>query len=434
MLDIHGTIQHLIDEWRPADDLPDDDPLNVSLSTTPTTYLPIVQHKGWYNWYGRRQRRKSVFGLNTAGEWVMDGTAKGRIACVYGTSEQAFGQMPVSLSPLLRARTSYPEIASLIWDDAVIPRVEARSLDRWRQMCVDVAARTDVDLTWWRKSGYVGTASGLGRLETPATLAALLDGLSAPSPRIREEAILGLYNTTAGQGLHRSLLALVGDPDAKVRKAVALALGSIGDVDGLPALFGLLHDPDSVVRAQSVEALVTLGFPQSRDAILGVINTSTGISLKESHPRMLAVLALQTFWHEQDDTLVLELLADPAPSVRAAAIYVLGRMHISHALPTVEGALWDPTSEVRVAAAYALLDFAQYDNARVVPRLVEMAVTPRDPLTFIDPFDWQPERESTEALEVLLRMAKNGDILADSALRQLTMSHSLHPPYPPVES
>lgn len=176
-----------------------------------------------------------------------------------------------------------------------------------------------------------------------------------------------------------------------------------------------------------------VGIPQSRDAILRIINSSSGVSLQESNPRLIAVLALQTFWLEQDEMLMLKLLSDEAPSVRAAAAYILGQMHVSRALPAVQDALWDPTSEVRVAAAYALLDLVQYDSAHVVPRLVEVATAPQDPMVFVDPFSWQPQRESTEMLEVLHRMAKNGDVLADHALRELTISHGLFPPYPPSE-
>ena len=78
---------------------------------------------------------------------------------------------------------------------------------------------------------------------------------AAPGPAAAPAA------TSAGVAPARSpdLLALVNDTDPTVRRRSALAIGRIGDAEGVPALAAALKDADPEVRASAAFALGLLG-------------------------------------------------------------------------------------------------------------------------------------------------------------------------------
>jgi HEAT repeat protein len=122
-------------------------------------------------------------------------------------------------------------------------------------------------------------------------------------------ALVLLLGTSAGTGC--------GGDDAERRASIERLLATPSAAD-VARIRSLAHDPDRDVRALSLQALAQLPFADGGG-------------------------------------LALELLADPDPYVRGAAIRLLGEHGVAeHAQPIVELLLYDPDGLVRLRAAEAL--------------------------------------------------------------------------------
>jgi HEAT repeat protein len=133
-----------------------------------------------------------------------------------------------------------------------------------------------------------------------------------------------------------ALLNSLGDPneDLDLRQAAAWALGSIGDVNTLPALRGLLRD---------------------------------------AHPelRVTGVMALSNF--DAAAPWILECLKDENPRVRKTAVdcskkFALKKVGEADVIAALIGALRDQDGDVRYAAADALKEMG---DATAIPALLE---------------------------------------------------------------
>jgi len=71
------------------------------------------------------------------------------------------------------------------------------------------------------------------------------------------------------------LLKLVGDPEARVRRRAALAIGRVGLAAGVPPLVDLLRDGDPEVRQMAAFALGLIGDRSARDPLIAALADST---------------------------------------------------------------------------------------------------------------------------------------------------------------
>jgi len=111
------------------------------------------------------------------------------------------------------------------------------------------------------------------------------------------------------------LIALLGDPEARVRRRVALALGRVGLPDAVEPLSGLLTDEEPEVRQMAAFALGLIGAPTARPALLQAL-TGSDVVLQSR-----AAEALGTIGDKTD----------------AAAIGAMVRTHVAAgALATIE--------------------------------------------------------------------------------------------------
>lgn len=412
-------IQQLIEAWPPSYDLPFGDPLFVQVTSAPM-YLPLLQPKTPYSHRGRRERSMRVLGLDVVGNWVEDNSSKGKVSWVYGSDAQCFGTAPFALSPLLRARKLYPDVAELIWNESHVSQIEGHYLQKWERLTTELTQRESIDPLWFLHSGLVGTARALGHLETSATLGVLLSALTATSSLVRREAVQGLWATTPGQGLDVALFPLVADPDMSVREAVARALGYLGDMSSLEILLSFLSD-DPPVQTEAIDALVALGYREARPLILQLAfpPRNAGRASTDERVRMTAILALQTFWQAADADVLISALTDIAIPVRTASAYVLGQTHVTEAVKGLEKLLTDDAPAVRVAAIYALLELNAASD--VIPNLVQIATSGRE-TEYIDPIEEHGHQEGADVIHVLRHLARNGNKSAADALRGLGVS------------
>lgn len=102
-------------------------------------------------------------------------------------------------------------------------------------------------------------AGALGRLGGPRVAAALKTALRDPAPSVRCQAVtavLRVQREAAARGL-RGLLE--SDPDPRIRRITARALGSLRAEEALRALEAARSDPDESVRHEVTRILKCIG-------------------------------------------------------------------------------------------------------------------------------------------------------------------------------
>jgi HEAT repeat protein len=108
-------------------------------------------------------------------------------------------------------------------------------------------------------------ARAIGAIGSPSALAALTDATRSPLQGVRAAAVAELRNLRAPVGQKAaaqasSLVALLSDGDAKVRREAAYTLGHIQDQAGVAALAATLAgDSDAAVRKAAAWALGQIG-------------------------------------------------------------------------------------------------------------------------------------------------------------------------------
>ncbi len=97
---------------------------------------------------------------------------------------------------------------------------------------------------------------------TPDLVALLND----PDPRLRRRAALAVGRVGLADGV-KPLSATLADADADVRQTAAFGLGLIGDASASPALITALADPAPLVRGRAAEALGLIGAKDAAAAV-----------------------------------------------------------------------------------------------------------------------------------------------------------------------
>jgi HEAT repeat protein len=150
-----------------------------------------------------------------------------------------------------------------------------------------------------------------------------------------------------------TLLRLLHDSDAVVRRTAAEALGKIGDQQAVPSLVLSLGDPSSMVRESSAQSLSQLGPLDmvTRERIAGLLvdpvptvrNTAAQTLASLDSPKALWPMAMSQLVHND-------------PDVRRAVIQALEGVDSPEGLKTLEISLKDPDPRVRRAAVIALAE------------------------------------------------------------------------------
>ena len=90
--------------------------------------------------------------------------------------------------------------------------------------------------------------------------------LNDPDPRLRRRAALAVGRVGLADGV-KPLSATLADADAEVRQTAAFGLGLIGDASASPALITALADPAPLVRGRAAEALGLIGAKDAAAAV-----------------------------------------------------------------------------------------------------------------------------------------------------------------------
>ena len=173
--------------------------------------------------------------------------------------------------------------------------------------------------------------------------------LEDPEGRVRRRAAQAIGRVGLAEGVPPLAAVLAGDRDAEVRQMAAFAMGLIGHRSAVEPLRTALRDPSLLVQGRAAEALGLIGDADSAQAIAAMAAASL-TSVKA------AALEADEGAYPLDDT---------AEAFRLA-IYALTRLKAADALMSV---VLGPAGQPRIAwwpVAYAL---SRTEDARVVPAL-----------------------------------------------------------------
>jgi ATP/ADP translocase/HEAT repeat protein len=178
------------------------------------------------------------------------------------------------------------------------------------------------------------------------------------------------------------LVSLLDHPSAKVRIASVKLLGATQKMEDMERIEGLLSDQDDAVRAASIGAYCALGrerairvaAPFLQDASIpvrgaaiaalikhggldGILTAAESLKAFLSHPdprvRIQAARVLRDIEVKNFFQPVLELLRDPDPEVRQAAVEAAGVIHSPELVTALVAALGDPATSEAAARALA---------------------------------------------------------------------------------
>lgn len=145
------------------------------------------------------------------------------------------------------------------------------------------------------------------------------------------------------------LLDLLKDPEIYTRAFAAKGLGAMKDRTAAEALVALVGDPDRPVAIEAIRSLGRLGTLGAAQ-LTALIRSRTA----EPHLRLEAVSAIGGVRGDGVFDALIDLLGDPSPPIRAAAIRSLAQQDPEAFIAVLSGLDQDSHWSVRAALASAL--------------------------------------------------------------------------------
>ncbi len=179
------------------------------------------------------------------------------------------------------------------------------------------------------------------------------------------------------------LVRLLEHENADVRRRVAEVLGIVGDQRAVPILRIALYDRNDSVQHAAAFAVIQLAY-----GTLTVETLRAALYDQDSHVRYLAVRSLEFL---NADEPLFEAARNDYPLVRQIAIYYMGRVQSTAGFELLIDALQDPDDGVCLGAIWSL---GQVGDTRAVPAL--------EPLVYD-----QSEKVARAAHDALLKLGSH---------------------------
>jgi HEAT repeat protein len=162
-----------------------------------------------------------------------------------------------------------------------------------------------------------------------------------------------------------ALLTLAKDPHPYTRAFAVKGLAALKDRSAMPVLLPLMSSGERNVLIETVRALGRIGDPAAAQPLLRIIHDAAA----DPQVRLEAVAAVGGLHQPEVGDALLDIIADPNPSVRAAALRSLVAFDPDGFMPVLSALDPDPHWNVRAALA-TVLGTLPLENAR--PRLEAM--------------------------------------------------------------
>lgn len=147
-----------------------------------------------------------------------------------------------------------------------------------------------------------------------------------------------------------AMLALLKDPQPYSRAFAAKGLGISKAPGTVAALLPLVTDGNRSVAIEAIRSLARIGDAAAGAPLLKVVRDPKA----EAHLRLEAVTALAGIHAEGVSDAIIDILGDPTPAVRAAAIRTMAQNDPEGFVTVLSGLDPDPNWTVRAALATAL--------------------------------------------------------------------------------
>ena len=210
----------------------------------------------------------------------------------------------------------------------------------------DQDARRDTPAAAARLGAYA-----LVRLKAyPQLAAAFLD--QAGQPRVHWWPMAFAFQRVADRRALPALMALTKDANPYARAFAVKGLGALKDRAALPVLMPLLSSGDRAVLIETIQALGAIGDPSATQPLMRFIHATD----TDPHVRLAALVALGTIRPAAAETLetLLDLLSDPAPAIRSAALRATAALDPENFVTVLSGLDPDPQWTVRASLASTL--------------------------------------------------------------------------------
>jgi HEAT repeat protein len=162
-----------------------------------------------------------------------------------------------------------------------------------------------------------------------------------------------------------ALLTLAKDGNPYTRAFAVKGLAALKDRSAMPVLLPLMSSGDRGVLVETIRALGRIGDPAGVQPLVKVISDGT----VDAQVRLEAVTAIGSIHRQEVSDVLLDVLGDPNPSIRAAALRSLATFDREMFVTALSGLDPDPHWNVRAALATAL-GALPAENA--LPRLQSM--------------------------------------------------------------
>jgi HEAT repeat protein/cyclophilin family peptidyl-prolyl cis-trans isomerase len=290
--------------------------------------------------------------------------------------------------PSLLVQGSAAEALGLIGDASAADAVAAMASTIVQSGALTAAAATaDVDgardtpAAAFRLAVYA-----LVRLKAYGALAtAVLDGTS--QPRVRSYPVAFALQRLADKRALPALLTLAKESDPTTRAFAVKGLGALKDPSAVPVLTTLLSSGDRSVLIETIRALGGIG---DRSAVAPLMKFIADANT-DPQVRMEAVAAIGSLHDPSTGDTLIDLLADPSPTVRIAALRSLAALDRDDFVIVLSGLDPDPNWRVRAALANVLAtlppgtglarvnQMLSDDDQRVIPSVLAALVALHDP-------------------------------------------------------
>ena len=147
-----------------------------------------------------------------------------------------------------------------------------------------------------------------------------------------------------------ALLTFARDSNPYARAFAVKGLGALKDKAALPVLMDLMSSGDRNVLVETVRALGRIGDPSAAEPLLRIVRDAAADPLV----RLEAVGALGGIHTAEVADTLLDVLSEPSPSIRAAALRSLAAFDPENFITVLSGLDPDPHWSVRAALATML--------------------------------------------------------------------------------
>jgi cyclophilin family peptidyl-prolyl cis-trans isomerase/HEAT repeat protein len=243
--------------------------------------------------------------------------------------------------------------------------------------------------------------------------------LADPEARIRRRAALAIGRVKLPEAIPALTSILQSEPDTEVRQMAAFSMGLIGDAAAADALTAALSDPDPLIHGRAAEALGMLAHKAAAPAVSamvaahvnnGVLNGITADDLAHPKPPRAEAVRLGLYAlvrlgsYDAIATAVLDANGRPRSRWWPVA-YALQRVNDARAVPALLELL---KGDGQLTRAFAARGLGQLKDARAAAPLVAIVENAGEP--------------TAVRIQAVRGVALMGDATAAAAMRRLILS------------